>query len=136
MAGAGIFEAAPAALNTANAFIKRLDALVVANEQQITDTMKNVEAVTTMLEGKNEEIEQAIVDLRAGAEDFSQITDKLDKNLDELALEAKKGMQDFSAAMQQARRTAATMDRVLRKFEANPASFLFGGSRGGTAQRR
>ncbi|MEM7397470.1 MAG: MlaD family protein [Pseudomonadota bacterium] len=136
MAGAGIFDAAPAALNTANAFIKRLDALIAANEQQITSTMKNVEEVTTMLESQNEEIEQAIIDLRSGAADFRQITAKLDKNLDELSLEAKKGMQDFSAAMQQARRTAATMDRVLKKFEANPASFLFGGSRPGTAQRR
>jgi hypothetical protein len=45
-------------------------------------------------------------------------------------------MQDFSAAMRQARATAATMDRVLKKFEANPASFLFGGSRPGTVQRR
>ena len=36
----------------------------------------------------------------------------------ELSLEAKKGMQDFSAAMQQARRTAATMDRVLRKYRS------------------
>ncbi|MEM8644427.1 MAG: MlaD family protein, partial [Pseudomonadota bacterium] len=112
MAGAGIFDAAPAALNTANAFIKRLDALIAANEQQITHTMKNVEEVTTMLESQNEEIEQAIIDLRSGAADFRQITAKLDKNLDELSLEAKKGMQDFSAAMQQARRTAATMDRV------------------------
>jgi phospholipid/cholesterol/gamma-HCH transport system substrate-binding protein len=136
MAGAGIFDAAPAALNTANAFIKRLDALVAANEQEISDTMKNVDEFTTMLEGKNEEIEQAIVDLRSGAEDFKQISAKLDKNLDELTLEAKKGMQDFSAAMRQARATAATMDRVLKKFEANPASFLFGGSRPGTAQRR
>jgi phospholipid/cholesterol/gamma-HCH transport system substrate-binding protein len=45
-------------------------------------------------------------------------------------------MQDFSAAMRQARATAATMDRVLKKFEANPASFLFGGSRPGTVPRR
>lgn len=136
MAGAGIFDAAPAALNTANAFIKRLDALIAANEQEISSTMANVNEFTTMLEGKNEEIEQAIIDLRAGAEDFKGISAKLDKNLDELTLEAKKGMQDFSAAMQQARRTAATLDRVLKKFEANPASFLFGGSRAGTAQRR
>ncbi|WP_108680980.1 MlaD family protein [Methyloceanibacter sp. wino2] len=136
MAGAGIFDAAPAALNTANAFIKRLDALIAANEQEINNTMKNVDEFTSMLEGKNQEIEQAIVDLRSGAEDFKQISAKLDKNLDELTLEAKKGMQDFSAAMQQARQTAATMDRVLKKFEANPASFLFGGSRQGNVQRR
>lgn len=135
MAGAGIFDAAPAALNTANAFIKRLDALIAENEKEISDTMTNVQGFTTMLEGKNEEIDQAIVDLRAGAEDFRDISAKLDKNLDELTLEAKKGMQDFSAAMRQARRTAATMDRVLRKFEANPTSFMFGGSRAGQPRR-
>lgn len=129
IAGAGIFDAAPAALNTANAFIKRLDALIAANEQEISDTMKNVDAFTTMLDGKNQEIEQAIMDLRSGAADFKAVSEKLDKNLDELTIQAKQGMQDFSAAMQQARQTAATLDRVLKKFEANPASFLLGGSR-------
>ena len=136
IAGAGIFDAAPVALNTANAFIKRLDALIAANEQEISDTMKNVDAFTTMLEGKNQEIEQAIEDLRSGAADFRAVSTKLDKNLDELTLQAKQGMQDFSAAMQQARRTAATLDRVLKKFEANPTSFILGGSRQQPAPRR
>ena len=72
----------------------------------------------------------------AGAADFRAVSTKLDKNLDELTLQAKQGMQDFSAAMQQARRTAATLDRVLKKFEANPTSFILGGSRQQPAPRR
>ena len=118
VAGGGIFEAAPAALNTANAFIKRLDKLVAANEKAVSSTIQNVDAFTTMLDGKNEEIDQAISDLRT----------------DDLSALAKQSMLDFSAAMQQARRTAATMNRVLEKFEANPTSFLLG--RQGAGARR
>ena len=134
VAGGGIFEAAPAALNTANAFIKRLDKLVAANEKAVSSTIQNVEAFTTMLDGKNEEIDQVISDLRTGAADFKELSAKLEKSVDDLSAQAKQSMQDFSAAMRQARRTAATMNRVLEKFEANPTSFLLG--RQGAGARR
>ena len=78
MAGAGIFDAAPAALNTANAFIKRLDALIAANEQQITHTMKNVEEVTTMLESQNEEIPVTPLGDRDPDDAASYLTDDRD----------------------------------------------------------
>lgn len=128
--GGGIFDAAPAALNTANAFIKRLDRLLAENEKAMTNTIQNVDKLSTMLEGKDEDIAQTISDLRLGAADFREMSGKLEQNMDDLSLQAKKGLQDFSAAMQQARRTAATLNRVLLEFERNPAKFLFGGRQG------
>lgn len=42
-AGLGLFDAAPAALNSATVFLERLDDLVAANEKAITSTLANVE---------------------------------------------------------------------------------------------
>jgi phospholipid/cholesterol/gamma-HCH transport system substrate-binding protein len=131
-AGQGLFDAAPAALNNANAFIERLDDLVAANEKSITSTLTNVEQFTTMLNAKNEEISQAITDVSEGAKAFSSLSSKLEvslgDNMDGLTRQAKEGMQEFSAAMREGRRAAATLNRILEKLEADPRGFLLGGS--------
>ncbi len=54
--GGGLFDAAPAALNSATAFIQRLDDLVAANEEAINSTMSNVDQFTTMLKDQNEKV--------------------------------------------------------------------------------
>ena len=125
----GLFDAAPAALDSANAFIHRLDDLVAANEAAINSTMTNVNEFTTMLNGKDEEISQTIRELNEGAQAFNQLTGKLGDNVDTLTLQAKQGMQDFSAAMQEARRAAVTLNRILEKFEQSPTGFLLRGSK-------
>ncbi len=131
-AGQGLFDAAPAALNNANAFIERLDDLVAANQKSITTTLTNVEQFTTMLNTKNEEISQAITDVSAGAKAFSSLSSKLEvslgDNMDGLTRQAKEGMQEFSAAMREGKRAAATLNRILEKLEADPRGFLLGGS--------
>jgi phospholipid/cholesterol/gamma-HCH transport system substrate-binding protein len=129
VAGGGLFDAAPAALNSANAFIQRLDDLVAKNEQAINSTMTNVDEFTTMLNEKDEEISQTIKELNEGAQAFSDVGDKLDRNVDDLTLEAKKGLQEFSAAMQEARRAAVTLNRILEKFEQSPTGFLLRGNK-------
>lgn len=125
----GLFDAAPAALNSANAFIQRLDDLVAANEAAINSTMTNVDEFTTMLNGKDEEISQTIEELNEGAKAFNELAGKLDSNVDVLTQQAKQGMQDFSAAMQEARQAAVTLNRILEKFEQSPTGFLLRGSK-------
>ena len=125
--GPGLFDAAPAALNSANALIQRLDDLVAANERAVSDTLTNVDEFTTMLKGKDEEISQTITDLSEGAQAFSELGSKIDDNVDGLSLEAKKGLQEFSAAMREARRAAVSLNRILQKFEASPTGFLLRG---------
>ena len=127
--GGGLFDAAPAALDSANALIRRLDDLVAANEAAVNNTMTNVEEFTSMLSSKDEEISSTIQELNAGAKAFSALGDKLDRSVDTLTLEAKKGMQDFGAAMQEARRAAVTLNRILEKFEQSPTGFLLRGSK-------
>ena len=66
--GQGVFEAGSAALNNANVFISKLNALLDQNEKSINTTMTNVEQFTTMLAEKKDDIGQAIGDVKEGAE--------------------------------------------------------------------
>lgn len=130
--GQGIFDAAPAALNNANAFIERLDALVAVNEKSITTTLTNIATVTEMLGRKSEAISSAITDVSEGAQSFKSLSSKLEVSLGDnmggLTRQAKESMQEFSATMREARRAATTLNRILEKLEANPRGFLLGGS--------
>lgn len=128
-AGGGLFDAAPAALNSANEFIQRLDDLVAANEKAITDTLASVDEFTTMLNAKSAEIDQAINDVNEGARSFRETTGKLEGHVDVLGRQAKQGMQEFTATMQEARRAAVSLNRILEKFEKSPTGFLLRGSR-------
>ena len=134
--GPGLFDAAPEALNSANALIRRLDDLVAANERAVSDTLTNVDEFTTMLKNKDEEISRTITDLSEGAQAFSALGDKIDNNIDGLSLEAKQGLQEFSAAMREARRAAVRLNRILEKFEASPTGFLLRGGGSGSSSSR
>lgn len=127
--GGGLFDAAPAALNSANAFIQRLDDLVAANEQAITDTLTSVDQFSTMLNAQSTEIDQAIDDVGEGAQSFRDLAAQLDADLETLGSQAKQGMQEFTATMEETRRAATTLNRILEKFESSPTGFLLRGSK-------
>jgi phospholipid/cholesterol/gamma-HCH transport system substrate-binding protein len=130
--GQGLFEAAPAVMNNANVLLSRLDNVVAENEESIHTTMTNVEHFTTMLNDKSEEIGQAISDVKDGAETFKALSGKLEAslgdNVDGITRDARDSLQQFSAFMQEGRRAAVTLNRILDKLEANPRGFLLGGS--------
>jgi phospholipid/cholesterol/gamma-HCH transport system substrate-binding protein len=130
--GQGMFEAGSAALNNANVFISKLNALIDQNEKSINTTMANVEQFTTMLNTKKEDIGQAITDVKDGAESFKSLSSKLEvslgDNMDGLTRQARDSLQQFSAFMQEGRRTAVTLNRILEKLEADPKGFLLGGN--------
>jgi phospholipid/cholesterol/gamma-HCH transport system substrate-binding protein len=127
--GGGLFDAAPAALNSANAFIRRLDDLVAKNEDSVNSTMTNVDEFTTMLKDQNEKISQTIEHLEAASKSFNELATKLDANVDGLSQQAKQGLQNFNATMDQARTAAVTLNRILEKFEQSPTGFLLRGSK-------
>jgi phospholipid/cholesterol/gamma-HCH transport system substrate-binding protein len=130
--GQGLFDAAPAVMNNANALLLRLNDLVAENQESIHKTLANVENVTTMLDQRKEEIAQTITDVHAAAQSFKDLSGKLEVslggNLDSLTRTAKDSLQEFGNFMREGRRAAATFNNVLEKFEANPKSFLLGGS--------
>ena len=130
--GQGLFDAAPAVMNNANALLLRLNDLVAENQQSIHKTLTNMENVTTMLDQRKDDIAQTITDIQGAAQSFKDLSGKLEvslgANLDSVTKTAKDSLQEFGNFMREGRRTAATLNRVLEKFEANPRSFLLGGS--------
>ena len=130
--GQGLFDAAPAVMNNANALLLRLNDLVAENQESIHKTLSNVESVTTMLDQRKEDISKTITNVQEGAQSFKDLSGKLEvslgDNLDSLTRTAKDSLQEFGNFMREGRRAAATLNSVLEKFEANPKSFLLGGS--------
>ena len=130
--GQGVFEAGSAALNNANVFISKLNALLDQNEAAINTTMTNVEQFTTMLAAKKEDIGQAITDVKDGAQSFKTLSSKLEvslgDNMDGLTRQARDSLQEFGNFMREGRRTAVTLNRILEKLEADPKGFLLGGN--------
>ena len=130
--GQGLFDAAPAVMNNANALLLRLNDLVAENQESIHKTLANVESVTTMLDQRKDDISKTITNVQEGAQSFKDLSGKLEvslgDNLDSLTRTAKDSLQEFGNFMREGRRAAATLNSVLEKFEANPKSFLLGGS--------
>jgi len=130
--GQGLFDAAPAVMNNANALLLRLNDLVAENQESIHKTLTNVENVTTMLDQRKNDISKTITNVQVGAQSFKDLSGKLEvslgDNLDSLTRTAKDSLQEFGNFMREGRRAAATLNSVLEKFEANPKSFLLGGS--------
>jgi phospholipid/cholesterol/gamma-HCH transport system substrate-binding protein len=130
--GQGLFDAAPAVMNNANALLQRLNDVVAENEKSINTTLTNVEAFTTMLNEKRDSIAQAVTDVSEGAQSFKSLAGKLEvslgQNVESLTRQAEDGIQEFSAFMREGRKVASTLNRILEKLEANPRGFLLGGS--------
>ena len=130
--GQGLLDAAPAVMNNANALLVRLNDLVAENQESIHKTLTNVENVTTMLDQRKEDISKTITDVQEAAQSFKDLSGKLEvslgDNLDSLTRTGKDSLQEFGNFMREGRRAAATLNSVLEKFEANPKSFLLGGS--------
>jgi phospholipid/cholesterol/gamma-HCH transport system substrate-binding protein len=130
--GQGLFDAAPAVMNNANALLTRLNDLVAENQEAIHTTVTNVEQFTAMLNAKKDDIDVAISDVKDGANNFKTLSGKLEvslgDNMDGLTRQAKDSLQQFGAFMQEGRRTAVTLNRILEKLEADPKGFLLGGN--------
>lgn len=130
--GQGVFEAGSAALNNANVFISKLNAMLDDNEKAIETTLTNVEQFTTMMNAKKDDIGQTITDVGEGAKSFKSLSSKLEvslgENVDGLTREARASLQEFGNFMREGRRAAVTLNRILEKLEADPRGFLLGGT--------
>lgn len=130
--GQGLFDAAPAVMNNANALLLRLNDLVAENQESIRKSLQNIEAVTTVLAERKDELGKTITDVSEAAQSFNNLSGRLQvslgENLEGVTRTAKDSLQEFGGFMREGRRAAATFNRVLEKFEANPRSFLLGGS--------
>ena len=130
--GQGLFDAAPAVMNNANALLTRLNDLVAENQESIHKTITNVESLTAMIEQHKDDIAQTIANARDGTQSFKNLSGKLEvslgDNVDGLTKSAKDSLQEFGNFMREGKRTAVTLNRILEKFEADPKGFLLGGN--------
>ena len=130
--GQGLFDAAPAVMNNANALLTRLNDLVAENQESIHKTVTNVESLTAMLDQHKDDIAQTIANARDGTQSFKNLSGKLEvslgDNVDGLTKSAKDSLQEFGNFMREGKRTAVTLNRILEKFEADPKGFLLGGN--------
>ena len=79
--GQGLFDAAPAVMNNANALLTRLNDLVAENQESIHKSVTNIESVTTALAEKKDDISLAITNVKDGAASFKDLSGKLDVSL-------------------------------------------------------
>ncbi len=124
----GLFDAAPAVMNNANALLIRLNELVAQNQDSIRKTLTNIEHVTTMLDERTSDISAAIGDVKEGAESFKKLSTSLGNNMNGVTASAKEGLAEFNSFMREGRRATVTLNRILEKFEENPRGFLLGGN--------
>ncbi len=124
----GLFDAAPAVMNNANALLIRLNELVAQNQDSIRKTLTNIEHFTTMLDERKGDISAAIGDVKEGAESFKSLSTSLGNNMNSVTASAKVGLAEFNSFMREGRRATVTLNRILEKFEENPRGFLLGGN--------
>jgi len=104
--GQGLFDAAPAVMNNANALLTRLNNLVAENQEAIHTTVTNVEQFTAMLNAKKDDIGVAISDVKDGANNFKTLSGKLEvslgNNMDGLTRQAKDSLQQLALSCRKA----------------------------------
>ncbi len=117
-AGSGsLLSAAPEALGQAQALLARLNDLIANNERAISQTIRNVESFTAVLDAHREDISAIITDTRDLSGRFSGIAEKLENTVDKLSEQLGDGDQSLVAQAQQAvqsfRRLAERLETSL-----------------------
>ncbi len=116
-AAGSLLSAAPEALGNANALFARLNDMVADNQDSIRRTVTNLEAVTSVLDDRKEDIDFVIRDARALTDRFNKLADKLEKTVDDFSGYVTADGESFLAKAQQAaesfRALAEKLDRSI-----------------------
>lgn len=132
------------------ALFERLDALVEANEEAVTTSLKNIETFSDALAKNSEQVDRFVNDAADVASRLNELVARVDEIVGadgkELVAEAREAVQSFrrladnlnqradSGVRQienfavEGRSTLRDMRRVIDRLERNPSRFLFGGS--------
>jgi phospholipid/cholesterol/gamma-HCH transport system substrate-binding protein len=135
---------------------RRIDAVLIENQQTLKNSLKNIETFTEMLAKNSDSLSKSVKNIETFTDALAKNSEKVDRILVSVdSLLAEKG--DVPEAVRafrtladnldkkldglvvDGRRTLNTIDRAVRNFDANPSRIIFGGGRpatGGTQQRR
>ncbi|MGV3633728.1 MAG: MlaD family protein [Pseudorhodoplanes sp.] len=130
---------------------RRIDAVLVENQQTLKNSLKNIEAFTEMLAKNSDSLSKSVKNIESFTDALAKNSEKVDRILASVdSLTAEKG--DVPEAVRafrtlaenldkrleglivDGRRTLNTVDRAVRNFDENPSRIIFGGGRPATQQ--
>jgi phospholipid/cholesterol/gamma-HCH transport system substrate-binding protein len=132
---------------------RRIDAVLVENQQTLKNSLKNIETFTEMLAKNSDSLSKSVKNIEAFTDALAKNSEKVDRILASVdSLTAEKGdvpeaVRAFKTLAENldkrlegliidGRRTLNTVDRAVRNFDENPSRIIFGGGRPATQPRR
>ena len=132
---------------------RRIDAVLVENQQTLKNSLKNIETFTDMLAKNSDALSKSVKNIETFTDSLAKNSEQIDRILVSVdTLLADKG--DVPEAVRafrtlaenldkrldglivDGRRTLNTVDRAVRNFDANPSRIIFGGGRPAAPQKR
>jgi phospholipid/cholesterol/gamma-HCH transport system substrate-binding protein len=128
---------------------RRIDAVLVENQQTLRNSLKNIETFTDMLAKNSDSLSKSVRNIESFTEALAKNSGKIDRILVSVdSLLAEKGdvpeaVRAFKTLAENldkrldglvvdGRRTLNTIDRAVRNFDENPSRIIFGGGRPST----
>jgi phospholipid/cholesterol/gamma-HCH transport system substrate-binding protein len=111
---ASLLSGVPEAMGNANALLSRLNNLVADNEASIHTTIKNVEAFSTMMNERKDDISAIISDAHTMSSKFSELSTKLEKAIDTIA---GAGSDNPNSVVSQAQQAATSFRQLAEKLD-------------------
>jgi phospholipid/cholesterol/gamma-HCH transport system substrate-binding protein len=139
---------------------RRIDAVLVENQQTLKNSLKNVESFTEMLAKNSDSLSKSVKNIESFTDALAKNSEKVDRilvsadrvlgNVDTLTAEkgdvpeavrafktlAENLDKKLDGLVVDGRRTLNTIDRAVRNFDENPSRIIFGGGRPAAAPRR
>jgi phospholipid/cholesterol/gamma-HCH transport system substrate-binding protein len=136
----------------APAAARRIDAVLVENQQTIKNSLRNLESFTEMLSKNSDSLQTTMRNLEAFTDTLSKNSAKIDRivagvdnliggpegkgDVPEAVRALKATAENFDKKLDNlvtdGRRTLNTIDRAVRNFDENPSRIIFGGGRPAT----
>lgn len=132
---------------------RRIDTVLVENQQTLKNSLKNIETFTEMLAKNSDSLSKSVKNIESFTDALAKNSEKVDRILASVdGMLAEKG--DVPEAVRafrtlaenldkkldglvvDGRRTLNTIDRAVRNFDENPSRIIFGGGRPAAQPRR
>ncbi len=139
---------------------RRIDAVLVENQQTLKNSLKNIESFTEMLAKNSDSLSKSVKNIESFTDALAKNSEKVDRilvsadrvlgNIDTLTAEkgdvpeavrafktlAENLDKKLDGLVVDGRRTLNTIDRAVRNFDENPSRIIFGGGRPAVQPRR
>lgn len=132
---------------------RRIDAVLIENQQTLKNSLKNIETFTEMLAKNSDSLSKSVKNIETFTDALAKNSEKVDRvlaNVDGMLAEkgdvpeavrafrtlAENLDKRLEGLIVDGRRTLNTVDRAVRNFDENPSRIIFGGGRPATQQQQ